>query len=59
MNAAERVVKQLTGLDLGQEVTLRATVAGVVSLGQEVQLLLPDGSFIYIPMDTLKKAVGL
>lgn len=42
----------------GAEYTIPVKVSGLVDFGKEVQLMLPDGVFTYLPTDTFKKAIG-
>lgn len=58
MTPAERALKELTGLTMGQEVTIRAKITGLVDFGRTIQLLLSDNNFIYIPVGVVEAAIN-
>jgi hypothetical protein len=43
---------------VGTEITLHATISGVVDFGEEVQVVLDNGLFMYLPVSAVRGAVN-
>lgn len=43
---------------LGTEVNFKARIAGIIDHGGEVQLVMPNGMFVYIPAEVVLGALS-
>lgn len=56
MQKMAAIMDELGGL--GTEITLTATISGLVDFGEEVQVILDNGLFMYLPLSTVRGAVN-
>lgn len=55
MQKMRDVLEELGGV--GTEITIKGTISGLVDFGDEVQVLLSNGLFLYLPLSTVREAV--
>jgi hypothetical protein len=55
MQKMRDIMDELGGV--GTEITLNATISGLVDFGEEVQLILDNGLFMYLPISAVRGAV--
>jgi hypothetical protein len=56
MQKMRDIMDELGGV--GTEITLNATISGLVDFGEEVQVVLDNGLFMYLPLSTVRGAVN-
>lgn len=55
MQKMRDIMEELGGV--GTEITITGNISGLVDFGEEVQVILSNGLFLYLPLSTVREAV--